>query len=501
LGSPLQAARCARRHKSYTNTLAIIKLTKTNKMKTKIKLILVTFLIGIFTITGCKSEKKDNDKDETKITLSDSEVENLVKRSYQYVAMYNVINNFAMMEKNPMTSGGWNKTKFNYKLADHTVRAIARPNNDTYYILSLLDLRDDAVIIKYPAIDTKYASLEVSGYDHYVTIPIATSKGDFKEETSILYYSDKTKNYNGEAIEGVDKTLKMSSDFIIAFLRVSAHETKDGRNVKAMENFKLTTLSEFQGKDGFEKTSVDFPTYGNDQMVFKNNFLEVMQFVFNHISFDENNEMDKEVLAAFAPLGVKPGNNYDASKVAQIDGERFAKVAAEVAKEQLAAWNSPDGNPYLFDVFKPKGEMTLAPMVAQSAVGPIGLPATQAVYPGVGTIDGELNAMNDYVIKMTKEELPPATAFWSTTLYDAKEGFFIPNDRKKYIVGVNGGMKLNKEGGIEIYVAAEQPKDVPLENWLPINREDLNLDIILRIYAPDTEKLKNWKAPKAEKLQ
>jgi len=473
-------------------------------MKTKSKLILIASIIGIFAITSCnsKQEKKDSDKDETKITLSDSEVENLVKRSYQYVAMYNVINNFAMMEKNPMTSGGWNKTKFNYTLADHTVRAIARPNNDTYYILSLLDLRDDAVVIKYPAIDTKYASLEVSGYDHYVTIPIATSKGDFKEETSILYYSDKTNNYNGEAIEGVDKTLKMSSDFIIAFLRVSAHETKDGRNVKAMENFKLSTLSEFQGKDGFEKTSVDFPSYGNDQMVFKNNFIEVMQFVFNHISFDENNEMDKEVLAAFAPLGVKPGNAYDASKVAQIDGERFAKIASEIAKKQLASWNSPDGNPYLFDVFKPKGEMTLTPMVAQSAVGPIGLPATQAVYPGVGTIDGKpLNAMNDYVIKMTKEELPPATAFWSTTLYDAKEGFFIPNERKKYIVGKNGGMKLNEEGGIEIYVAADQPKGVPLENWLPINREDLNLDIILRIYAPDTEKLQNWKAPKAEKFQ
>ena len=84
-------------------------------MKTKSKLILIASIIGIFAITSCnsKQEKKDSDKDETKITLSDSEVENLVKRSYQYVAMYNVINNFAMMEKNPMTSGGWNKTKFN----------------------------------------------------------------------------------------------------------------------------------------------------------------------------------------------------------------------------------------------------------------------------------------------------------------------------------------------------------------------------------------------------
>jgi hypothetical protein len=38
-----------------------------------------------------------------------------------------------------------------------------------------------------------------------------------------------------------------------------------------------------------------------------------------------------------------------------------------------------------------------------------------------------------------------------------EQGFFIPNDRKKYSIGENAGMKLNEEGGIEIYIAAEQP--------------------------------------------
>jgi hypothetical protein len=102
---------------------------------------------------------------------------------------------------------------------------------------------------------------------------------------------------------------------------------------------------------------------------------------------------------------------------------------------------------------------------------------------------------------MTKDELPPAKAFWSFTLYDAKNGFFIPNDRKKYTVGENGGMKLNKDGGIEVYIAAEKPKGVPEENWLPINRDNIDLDIILRIYAPDTSKIKTWKAPKAEMIK
>ena len=456
------------------------------------------FLLGLLSlgIIGCNLQQDSANN------LTDEELTTIVKQSYQYVAMYNVINNFAMVESNPLGSQGWNKTKFNLELADHTVQAIARPNNDTYYIISMLDLRDDAVVINYPAFDTKYASLEVSGYDHYVTIPIATSKGDFKEETSILYYSDRTKNYKGEAIEGVDESLKMTSDFVIAFLRVSAHETKDGRNVKALDNFKLTTLSEFQGNEMIQKTTAEFPAYGTDQMVFKNNFLETMQFVFNHISLDPNNDMDKAVLESMKKLGVKPGNEFDSTKVAAVDGMRVAELAKNVFDEAMAVWNSPDGNPYLFQVFLPKGEMNFDAMVTQSAVGPIGLPAAQAVYPGIGTASGEaLNAMNDYVIKMTRDELPPADAFWSVTLYDTENGFFIPNDRFKYIVGENGGMQLNEDGGIEIYIAAEKPAGVPEDNWLPINREDIGLDMIMRIYAPRLDDLKNWSAPKAEKLQ
>jgi len=109
--------------------------------------------------------------------------------------------------------------------------------------------------------------------------------------------------------------------------------------------------------------------------------------------------------------------------------------------------------------------------------------------------------MHDYVIRMTKDQLPPAEAFWSVTLYDMQNGFFIPNDRKKYSVGDNAGMKLNNDGGIDIYIAAEKPDGVPEENWLPINRKDEDLSVNLRIYVPDMEKMKTWTPPKAEIVQ
>ena len=47
-------------------------------------------------------------------------------------------------------------------------------------------------------------------------------------------------------------------------------------------------------------------------------------------------------------------------------------------------------------------------------------------------------------------------------------------------------------------VDPEKPHGVPAENWLPMTREDLGIDVIMRVYVPDQEKMKTWKAPLAE---
>lgn len=134
---------------------------------------LATLLLG-----GCSAA--ENEPAATK--LSDEQVENIVKRSYQYVAMYNVNNKFAQKQ------GGWNSCDADTRLKDHTMREIARPNNDTLYISCLLDLRKDPVILEMPAFDSKYVSLMVTGYDHYVNIPMATRLGDFRKTEKMLLY-------------------------------------------------------------------------------------------------------------------------------------------------------------------------------------------------------------------------------------------------------------------------------------------------------------------------
>jgi len=456
----------------------------------------VLLLLVLGTSPGCGDLAKERAPSQVPSKLSDAEVENLVRRSYPYVAMYNVNNKFALSQ------GGWNTVKADTQLKDED---IARPNNDTLYIGCMLDLRREPMILEMPAFDSEYVSLMVTGYDHYVNVPMSTSKGDFRKPAKMLFYTERTEGYDGSAVDGIDRLFECTGDFVSAVFRVMPHSgdpARFQRIVEQMKSVKLVGLSEYRGEAARPIDDIGFPAVGRtDADTFGTNLLEVMQFVFNHTTFDPDNEIDQEVLAAYRPLGIEPGKRYDPAAATTFDGERFHAAAQKVAAANLAYMEQPEAfalrvKPYWF---QPKGETTLDALVATSVIGPIGLPASEAEYPAVTTADGQpLNAMHDYVIRMTSEQLPPAQAFWSVTLYDMKNGFFIPNERRKYSVGTNAGMKLDEQGGIEIHVAAEKPAGVPEENWLPIHRGDEDLSLNLRIYVPDVERMKTWKPPTAE---
>ena len=437
--------------------------------------------------------------------------------------MFNVNNKFAMDPANPSSTGGWNRLNTQTELLDHTMRSIARPNNDTLYATAMIDVTAEPVILEIPAFDTGYASLMVTGYDHYVNIPLSTTKGDFSEAMTMLFYSDRTPGYDGEEIEGVDRYFEATGDFLSAVFRIMPHSNDPERlqrNVAAFGELDVMPLSEFRDDAprprrfvnwsmprGIERRldarrdDARFPEFGlTDFDIYENNFTEVMQFVANHTTFDPENDLDQAFLAALEPLGIVPGKVYDPTSYAEIDGEVLRTVAEAVVRGQLDIALDPDAASRIAgEMFKPKGEMSLDALLFQSVIGPIGQPAAEVVYSQIQSADGgAMNANRDYVLRMDADDLPPAKAFWSFTLYDTENGFFMPNDRRKYSVGENGGFKLNDEGGIEIHVAETQPEGVPEENWLPLKRGDYDIDLTLRLYAPDLDAYKTWSPPVAQ---
>ena len=191
--------------------------------------------------------------------LNEQEIENIVRRSYQYVALYNVNNKFALSQR------GWNTVRADTQLKDHTMTDIARPNNDTLYIVCMLDLRKDPVIVSMPQFDSKYVSLMVTAYDHYVNVPMAIRLGDFQKPRTMLFYSERTEGYRGEPVEGVDRIFETSGDFVSAVFRVMPHANdpeRFDRILGQMQSVKLVTLSEHHGEQAKQVDDLAFPQVG-----------------------------------------------------------------------------------------------------------------------------------------------------------------------------------------------------------------------------------------------
>ncbi len=197
------------------------------------------------------------------IELSDGQVENIVRRSYPYVALYNVNHKIALDTNAPMNTGGWNKTLAITTLADHTLQAIARPNNDTLYLPAMIDVRQEPMILEFPSFDSKYVSLMVTAYDHYVNIPTSTTQGDFDKPSRILFYSQRTQDYRGDPVRGVDRVMELTGDFVGAVVRVIPHANEPARlnrNRTAMRETRLLTLSDYLDQNVAEVEFVPWQT-------------------------------------------------------------------------------------------------------------------------------------------------------------------------------------------------------------------------------------------------
>ena len=153
----------------------------------------------------------------------------------------------------------------------------------------------------------------------------------------MLIYSARTEGYKGEAVKGVDRLFEATGNFVSAVFRVMPHandQERFKRIVKQMQSVKVVTLSEYRGGKAKPIDAIQFPPVGKtDADVFGNNLLEVMQFVFNHTTFDPTNELDKAVLSVYAPLGIVPGRAFDPARVAKIDGGIAIYIASQKPKD------------------------------------------------------------------------------------------------------------------------------------------------------------------------
>jgi hypothetical protein len=118
-----------------------------------------------------------------------------------------------------------------------------------------------------------------------------------------------------------------------------------------------------------------------------------------------------------------------------------------------------------------------------------------AIYPlNLADQNGNpLDGKNNYTLHFDKDQLPPAQAFWSVTLYDA-DGFQVANSLNRFAVSSWMPFQLNPDGSLDLYFQTESPGKDKEWNWLPAPKGPYNLT--MRLYAPRTDALTGkWNPP------
>ncbi len=213
---------------------------------------------------------------------------------------------------------------------------------------------------------------------------------------------------------------------------------------------------------------------------------------------------DEPMAAQLKKIGIEPGKSFDVEKADPAVRNALASVPEEA--QQLMLWRLPtlahvvNGWSMNLDTMGVYGNYYLKrAIIAREGLG-ANVPE-DAIYPFdfVDESGKPLDGTNKYTLHFDKGSTPPASAFWSVTLYDV-EGFQVANPLNRFAVSSWMPLKYNTDGSLDLYLQNESPGKDKEANWLPAPKAQFNLT--MRIYAPKSEVLiGKWTPPPVTRAQ
>jgi len=126
----------------------------------------------------------------------------------------------------------------------------------------------------------------------------------------------------------------------------------------------------------------------------------------------------------------------------------------------------------------------------------------EALYP-TAVVDSSgalLDGRSRYRLRFPPQQLPPAGAFWSVTVYGSDGGGLRDNEIARHSIGDRTpGLALGHDGSLTLRVQHDRPPDGLAANWLPVPEGGFHL--IMRVYVPHPRALTGeWGPPPVERV-
>ena len=381
-------------------------------------------------------------------------------------------------------------------------RDVVRPNFDTLYSIAWLDLTKEPMVVGVADTQGRYYMLPMLD----MWSDVFACPGKRTTGTGAGRFAVVPPGWQGRLPEGVER-IDAPTRYVWIIGRTQTNGTADYEAVRQVQaGFTVTPLSQLgkaaQPVVAAIDPAVDMktpPMTQVDTMAAGQYFAyaaELLKANPPHIT-------DQPIVARMQRIGIEAGKSFDVAKADPAVRRALERAAPDALKAMQAKVPTiarvVNGWQMNTDTMGVYGNYYLK----RAVVAMVGLGANlpeDAVYPlNIGDADGKpLTGTNNYVLHFAKNDIPPAKAFWSVTLYD-KDGFPSANSLNRNAIGNRDALKFNADGSLDLYIQHESPGAGKESNWLPAPTADFNLT--MRVYSPKAEVLDGrWVPPPVKKV-
>ncbi len=437
--------------------------------------------------------------------LAKGEVKAIAEEAFVYgfpvVMNYGTMYEYAIDTASSQYKAPFNRISNTARVFTPHDTAIVTPNSDTPFSFLWMDLRVEPVVLTVPAIDKgRYFSVQLvdlytHNYGYLGTRTTGNRGGTFMVAGP---------SWKGETPKGIDKVIRCETEFSLAGYRTQLFGPGDLDNVKKIQSgYNVQTLSAFLGTaPPPAPAAIDWPKI--DKNLAATNPFAYLNVILQFCPTVGTAEVEKPLRQRFARIGIEPGDSFTTDHLTpdqKTELEAGMKSGLEKIKQRLAGFGKEVNGWRIGSAFGDrdfyKGDWTLR---AAAAMGGIyGNNATEAIYPLLAT-DSQGNRPDcskaRYTLTVPKGQFPPANAFWSVTMYDAKSQLLIENPIHRYLINSTmlPEMNRNEDGSLPVYIQKDSPGKDKESNWLPA--PDGPIFVVMRVYWPREEALDGtWKPP------
>jgi hypothetical protein len=385
---------------------------------------------------------------------------------------------------------------------DASFRLIVRPNADTLYSTSWLDVSKEPMLLHVPDSGGRFYLLQfMDAWTETFADPGKRTTG-----TGEGWFAIVGPGWSGKLPDDVIR-LDAPTNHVWLLGRTQTNGASDYDRVHVFQQgMRLVPLSEFPGR---EQQPGPPPNLHHAAGAAPPDRVRVMKPTDFFAAFAQAmkanppHAADEAMVRDLARIGLVPGLDFAPPKLtaeqlhslnegAQDAVDRIEKSAASggVTKPGWTSFHGALGR---------YGTNYMARAVtARVAIG--ANPPEDAVYMSCSADSSgqELNGSSSYRMHFDESNFPPVEAFWSVTAYN-KDGYFIANPVNRYAIGDRDRLKFNPDGSVDVYVQSQNPGADREPNWLPSGEGTFNLTI--RLYWPKQAVLDgSWQPPALERM-